>query len=106
MYHCSTLVQLKSSHEKISGIRVLQAPGRLYQPGQRIPSAVSNPGNEHCQVKFFEQVKLSSEKGENDNFSSLQLSSPPPNRYETILKQRHVQLLGRSIDLNRLLCQV
>ena len=27
--------------------------------------------------------------------------SPPPNRYETILKQRHVQLLGRSIDLNR-----
>jgi len=31
--------------------------------------------------------------------------SPPPNRYETILKQRHVQLLGRSIDLNRLICQ-
>ena len=27
--------------------------------------------------------------------------SPPPNRYETILKQRHVQLLGSSIDLNR-----
>jgi len=33
------------------------------------------------------------------------IASPPPNRYETILKQRHVQLLGRSIDLNRLLCQ-
>ena len=26
-------------------------------------------------------------------------------RYETLLKQRHVQLLGRSIDLNRLICQ-
>ena len=30
---------------------------------------------------------------------------PPPNRYVTILKQRHVQLLGRSIDLNALLGQ-
>ncbi|GAB6019487.1 Cytoplasmic FMR1-interacting protein 1 [Chamberlinius hualienensis] len=30
---------------------------------------------------------------------------PPANRYETILKQRHVQLLGRSIDLNRLIAQ-
>ncbi|NXW48788.1 CYFP1 protein, partial [Nyctiprogne leucopyga] len=27
------------------------------------------------------------------------------NRYETLLKQRHVQLLGRSIDLNRLITQ-
>lgn len=32
-------------------------------------------------------------------------SYPPPNRYQTILKQRHVQLLGRSIDLNALLGQ-
>ncbi|GFR33631.1 cytoplasmic FMR1-interacting protein [Trichonephila clavata] len=30
---------------------------------------------------------------------------PPANRYETLLKQRHVQLLGRSIDLNRLIAQ-
>ncbi|CAL8393900.1 unnamed protein product [Boreogadus saida] len=30
---------------------------------------------------------------------------PASNRYETLLKQRHVQLLGRSIDLNRLLTQ-
>ncbi|XP_055118496.1 cytoplasmic FMR1-interacting protein 1 isoform X3 [Symphalangus syndactylus] len=30
---------------------------------------------------------------------------PPSNRYETLLKQRHVQLLGRSIDLNRLITQ-
>jgi len=30
---------------------------------------------------------------------------PSPNRYETVLKQRHVQLLGRSIDLNSLLGQ-
>ncbi|XP_032829340.1 cytoplasmic FMR1-interacting protein 2 [Petromyzon marinus] len=30
---------------------------------------------------------------------------PPSNRYETLLKQRHVQLLGRSIDLNRLVTQ-
>ena len=31
--------------------------------------------------------------------------SPPPNRYVTILKQRHVQLVGRSLDLNALLGQ-
>ncbi|XP_068449000.1 cytoplasmic FMR1-interacting protein 1 homolog isoform X2 [Clinocottus analis] len=30
---------------------------------------------------------------------------PASNRYETLLKQRHVQLLGRSIDLNRLITQ-
>ena len=28
-----------------------------------------------------------------------------PNRYETLLQQRHIQLLGRSIDLNRLIAQ-
>merc|ERR1719489_725945 len=33
------------------------------------------------------------------------ISSPPPNRYVTLLRQRHVQLLGRSIDLNRLISQ-
>ena len=33
------------------------------------------------------------------------VSGPPPNRYVTLLRQRHVQLLGRSIDLNRLICQ-
>ncbi|KAJ8027992.1 Cytoplasmic FMR1-interacting protein 2 [Holothuria leucospilota] len=30
---------------------------------------------------------------------------PPSNRYETLLRQRHLQLLGRSIDLNRLITQ-
>lgn len=30
---------------------------------------------------------------------------PPANRYETLMAQRHVQLLGRSIDLNRLISQ-
>lgn len=30
---------------------------------------------------------------------------PPANRYQTLLKQRHVQLLGRSIDLDRLIGQ-
>ncbi|CAG0895532.1 unnamed protein product [Cyprideis torosa] len=30
---------------------------------------------------------------------------PTPNRYETLMAQRHVQLLGRSIDLNRLITQ-
>ena len=30
---------------------------------------------------------------------------PPPNRYETLLQQRHLQLLGRSIDFNRLVSQ-
>ncbi|KAL8601614.1 hypothetical protein ACOMHN_003880 [Nucella lapillus] len=30
---------------------------------------------------------------------------PPANRYMTLLKQRHVQLLGRSVDLNRLIGQ-
>lgn len=32
-------------------------------------------------------------------------SYPKTNRYETLLKQRHVQLLGRSIDLNKLISQ-
>ena len=35
----------------------------------------------------------------------IQIPFPPANRYETLLKQRHVQLLGRSIDLNRLVTQ-
>ncbi|KPM03538.1 hypothetical protein QR98_0019710 [Sarcoptes scabiei] len=30
---------------------------------------------------------------------------PTPNRYETLLKQRHLQLLGRTIDLERLIAQ-
>lgn len=30
---------------------------------------------------------------------------PQPNRFQTLLRQRHVQLLGRSIDLNRLIGQ-
>jgi len=30
---------------------------------------------------------------------------PPTNRFETLLSQRHVQILGRSIDLNKLLEQ-
>ena len=30
---------------------------------------------------------------------------PTANRYKTLLKQRHVQLLGRSIDLDRLIAQ-
>uniref|UniRef100_A0A8D8TYF4 Cytoplasmic FMR1-interacting protein n=1 Tax=Cacopsylla melanoneura TaxID=428564 RepID=A0A8D8TYF4_9HEMI len=33
------------------------------------------------------------------------LSYPRANRYETLLRQRHVQLLGRSIDLNKLITQ-
>eukprot|EP00079_Xenopus_tropicalis_P033359 XP_017947130.1 PREDICTED: cytoplasmic FMR1-interacting protein 1 isoform X3 [Xenopus tropicalis] len=33
------------------------------------------------------------------------ISQPTSNRYDTLLKQRHVQLLGRSIDLNRLITQ-
>ncbi|MGH0171434.1 UNVERIFIED_CONTAM: hypothetical protein FKN15_060154 [Acipenser sinensis] len=36
---------------------------------------------------------------------SANIPWPPSNRYETLLKQRHVQLLGRSIDLNRLITQ-
>ena len=30
---------------------------------------------------------------------------PKGNKYETLLKQRHIQLLGRSIDLCRLITQ-
>jgi len=37
--------------------------------------------------------------------AGLVIDFPPSNRYETLLKQRHVQLLGRSIDLNRLVGQ-
>lgn len=43
-------------------------------------------------------------KQECQNFGTF-INSPPPNRYVTLLRQRHVQLLGRSIDLNRLICQ-
>ncbi|XP_078682479.1 cytoplasmic FMR1-interacting protein 2-like isoform X4 [Branchiostoma floridae x Branchiostoma belcheri] len=35
----------------------------------------------------------------------IQIPYPPANRYETLLKQRHVQILGRSVDLNRLITQ-
>ncbi|XP_065556681.1 cytoplasmic FMR1-interacting protein-like isoform X2 [Artemia franciscana] len=37
--------------------------------------------------------------------SGTHFTYPLANRYETLLKQRHVQLLGRSIDLNRLITQ-
>lgn len=33
------------------------------------------------------------------------VSHPGMYRYETLLKQRHVQLLGRCIDLNKLVAQ-
>ncbi|ROT84477.1 putative cytoplasmic FMR1-interacting protein [Penaeus vannamei] len=36
---------------------------------------------------------------------NMRIHYPPANRYDTLLKQRHVQLLGRSIDLNKLICQ-
>lgn len=29
----------------------------------------------------------------------------PKSRYDVLLRQRHVQLLGRSVDLNNLICQ-
>uniref|UniRef100_A0A914V5T6 Uncharacterized protein n=1 Tax=Plectus sambesii TaxID=2011161 RepID=A0A914V5T6_9BILA len=35
----------------------------------------------------------------------LNITTPVCMRYKTLLKQRHVQLLGRSIDLNRLVTQ-
>ncbi|XP_064608148.1 cytoplasmic FMR1-interacting protein 2-like isoform X2 [Liolophura sinensis] len=38
------------------------------------------------------------------NFGMV-ITYPNTNRYQTLLKQRHVQILGRSIDLNRLLGQ-
>ncbi|XP_059150444.1 cytoplasmic FMR1-interacting protein-like isoform X1 [Physella acuta] len=34
------------------------------------------------------------------------INYPIANRYQTLLKQRHVQLLGRSIDLNKLISQL
>ena len=36
---------------------------------------------------------------------NIKFAWPQANRYDTLLKQRHLQLLGRTIDLNRLLCQ-
>ncbi|OTF78594.1 hypothetical protein BLA29_009786, partial [Euroglyphus maynei] len=36
---------------------------------------------------------------------SVNFNWPGPNRYETLLKQRHLQLLGRTIDLERLIVQ-
>lgn len=37
--------------------------------------------------------------------NSTMFAYPVANRYETLLRQRHVQLLGRSVDLNRLVAQ-
>ncbi|XP_013390578.1 cytoplasmic FMR1-interacting protein 2 isoform X3 [Lingula anatina] len=37
--------------------------------------------------------------------NSMKIAYPPANRYVTLMKQRHVQILGRSIDLNRLISQ-
>ena len=37
--------------------------------------------------------------------NGISITYPIANRYETLLKQRHVQLLGRSIDLNKLVGQ-
>lgn len=37
--------------------------------------------------------------------SRINLDFPCANRYETLLRQRHVQLLGRWIDLNHLITQ-
>ena len=36
---------------------------------------------------------------------NIKFTWPQANRYTTILKQRHLQLLGRTIDLNRLIAQ-
>lgn len=35
----------------------------------------------------------------------ITLRTPPATRFEVLLKQRHFQLLGRSVDLNRLISQ-
>lgn len=35
----------------------------------------------------------------------IRIHTPPAMRFETLLQQRHFQLLGRSIDLNRLVSQ-
>ncbi|XP_013092807.2 cytoplasmic FMR1-interacting protein 1 homolog isoform X1 [Biomphalaria glabrata] len=37
------------------------------------------------------------------NSHGIKINFPVPNRYQTLLKQRHIQLLGRSIDLNSLI---
>ncbi|PAA91196.1 hypothetical protein BOX15_Mlig033928g1, partial [Macrostomum lignano] len=39
------------------------------------------------------------------NQKGMRIQYPAPCRYETLINQRHVQLLGRSIDLNRLIGQ-
>jgi len=36
---------------------------------------------------------------------NIKFSWPQANRYETLMSQRHLQLLGRTIDLNRLIAQ-
>ena len=35
----------------------------------------------------------------------ITIRMPPAARFETLMKQRHIQILGRSIDLNRLISQ-
>ena len=39
------------------------------------------------------------------NWSAHQIKIPNTSRYETLMKQRHIQLLGRSINLSKLIAQ-
>ena len=50
-----------------SGVRILQTPGRLHQPGQRFPPAVPTPGDKNCKVKKHCKVKKKTLQGEEKN---------------------------------------
>lgn len=59
-----------------------------------------------CNVSRFFSILLDKRfRAECEAMGTYLLAYPRANRYETLMRQRHVQLLGRSIDLNKLITQ-
>ncbi|VDO21340.1 unnamed protein product [Haemonchus placei] len=56
-------------------------------------------------VRFFSVMMLDKRFKLDCQRAGVTIRTPPAGRFDSILRQRHVQLLGRSIDLNRLISQ-
>ena len=83
---------------------VISTPAFIVASLYKLPGIILRPGDDKstptlCPYSIYLDKRFRMECAPN------KFPHPSPNRYETILKQRHVQLLGRSIDLNALLTQ-
>lgn len=85
----------------------IQAQGLAYQ--QATGSSHSNSSNGNGAQNMNSQQSSPSHgqdsKSNNFNWSNHNIKIPNTSRYETLMKQRHFQLLGRSINLSRLVAQ-